>query len=757
MKNKMSHIFFLILFGIIFSACTPNVGSSGLRSRDTSAQNITGANLSEGQGYILADNPIILSGNANLDPNYDLNKLLSPAYITANGYLQTDNAACSGLMPCYKVFSERNSSVLQTSDGKWAYNSTTAEFLEVNTFYHMSKIFSLFFSQLDMFRQGHSSSYDSAIPSVFTYTTDPLIIYANCAVADNASFDPATYTLCFGSLSGTPKMKFAQDSSIIYHEVGHYFQRLQLNFRNAVSSNLSPQPQADLGTVFYNEAGSIGEGLSDYYSYYVNGRTHLGEWAVGRTLNASRPMTESDPLHAPGVSADPSQRLSYPQFLDYDPNFPLTISEDVHSSGMIMSHYLVALTEDLRTTCLMDKTSASALVINLLSETLAELGDFTSKGTNNGSVGKINLNATNARDWFRIANPVNYRSFTQTFAKNLYQNLQRFPACNGSLYDQDKIESLIDDYGLLLFRTYNQHRNFADPTTKPNVAVNPVNRKKSTLISKSLIKLDPTPNASTAFIIDAQSQLVQTIADLEAAGVINSGDLSQTPSTLPYNNGNARVSPGEIFALSPNMYNDSNATMGGVQVLANDWNHVDPATGSPYIFNQWPLSSEGGVAAPTTATENFSPVCLIQSKSADGTSTQWITQNIYRQKVALDKTMCLDSSNTTTSDKDCFIRAVKGVDQAYFSKINSKSTYGQTMTDPQTHEARGLEWSNVILFQVSKHVPPGTVVNCRLRARFTNCEDCYHDTTRENYDYKDLDYNGSTPYKIIQLQFSIID
>jgi hypothetical protein len=70
-----------------------------------------------------------------------------------------------------------------------------------------------------------------------------------------------------------------------------------------------------------------------------------------------------------------------------------------------------------------------------------------------------------------------------------------------------------------------------------------------------------------------------------------------------------------------------------------------------------------------------------------------------------------------------------------------------------------IGWSNVILFQVSKQIPPGTVVNCRLRARFTNCEDCYHDqkAARANYDYLDLDYNGADPFKVINLKFSIID
>jgi len=738
---------------MIFSACTPNMGTSGLRGK--TSQTLTGANLSLGQGFVLADNPVVLAGNLNLDPNTDLNTLVAGAYITNKGFL-TGAAPCDGLLPCFEVLSTRTSlSALQTTDGKWAYNVTTPEFLQTNTFYHLNKSIDLFYNNLAASRTFSTRpGYDSAIPTLLTFRTEPLHTYANCEVADNANFDYAKFTLCFGYLSGNTNMKFAQDSTIIYHEAGHFFQKLQLNFRNDVPSTVAPQ--ADMGTVFYTEAGSIGEGLSDFYSYYVNGRAHLGEWAAGRILRASRPISESESMHAPGISTDPSQRLNYPQFLNYDPNNPMTPVEDIHYAGMIISHYLVALSQDFQSYCLMPKQAANNMITHLLNETLAELGDLTTKGTNLGTAGKINYknSGTLAKDWYRVINPINYRSFTQTFAKNLYQNMQSIPACNGAFYGKDRIETLLDDYGLLLFRTYNQNRNYA--TVGDNtVSVAATNRKKSSLISKTLLKLDPTPGASSAFIIDAQNQIADGVAQLGAAGAILTDH--SFISGFPFNNGNSRVSPGEVVAIGLNLYNDSNATMGGIQVLANDWNHVDPVSGKPYIFDQWPLVSEGGTAAPATVAEQFSPVCLIQGRSADGSSTQWITQNAYRQKVAVDKTMCLDSSNTGTSDKDCFIRAVKGVEQAQYSKLAPKSNWGKTLTDPQTQAAYGIGWSNVILFQVSKHVPPGTIVNCRLRARFTNCEECYHDANRSNYDYKDLDYNGAAPFKIINLQFSIID
>lgn len=765
---KVSNIFLssLLIFGILFSSCTPNLGSSGLRGRTT--QNVSSASLALGQGFILADNPVILSGNANLDPNSDLNSLVSGAYITNKGFL-TGAAPCDGLLPCFEVLATKTSlTALQTVDGKWGYAANTPEFLQTNTYFHMAKTTDLFFANLAASQTfTNRLGYDSAIPNTtLTFRTEPLHSYANCEVADNAGFDYAKFTLCFGYLAANSNVKFAQDSTIIYHEMGHFYQKLQLNFRNPVP--VTGAMQADMGNVFYTEAGALGEGISDFYSYYVNGRSHLGEWAAGRILHASRPISEADALHAPGISTDPSQRLNYPTFLNYEPNNALVPIEDIHNAGMIISHYLVALSQDFQSYCLMPTQAANNMVTHLLNETLAELGDLTTKGTNGGAVGKINYKTTYAKDWFRVNNPINYRSFAQTFAKNLYQNMQTIASCNGAFYGKDRIETLLDDYGLLLFRTYNQNRNLADPATKMNITVAATNRRKSTLISKTLLKLDPTPGASAAFIIDAQNQIADGVASLASTGTILS-DLSQTPSGFPFNNGNGRVSPGEVVGIGINLYNDSNSTMGGIQVLANDWNHVDmnpykadgttvnPNYRKPYIFDLWPLASEGGVPAPAAVQEQFSPVCLIQSKSADGSSTQWITQSEYRQKVALDKTMCLDNSNTATSDKDCFIRAVKGVEQAQYSKLAPKSNWGKTLMDPATQVAYGVGWSNLILFQVSKNVPPGTVVNCRLRARFTNCEECYHDANRSNYDYRDLDYNGAAPFKIINLQFSIID
>jgi hypothetical protein len=753
------------LISLVLSSCVPDTGSS-LRKRDSSNLVNGGGAVGLYQGRILADNPIILSRNPNYDDSYDLNKLLSTATITTNSFLQ-GNSSCMGLTYCFEVREKKESaSSLQTSSGKWGFDANSSEFLQVNTFYHLNKVTDMFYTNLtksfSLAYNGATPYYKTSLPlaltpspGVYNVSNYPLIAFANCDVADNAYFDRSNQTLCFGYVSNHSNVKWAQDSTVVYHETGHFFQKFQLNIRNPIAG-----AHADMGNNYYDEASSIGEGLSDFFSFYVNGRTHFAEWAAGRFLSASRPMTESDPIHVAGLSTDPDQRLSYPQYLNYDPNKATIPVEDIHVSGMIISHYLTALTTDLQTKCTMTKRDASDFVMHIITEALAEHGDLNSNGVETVvSKNRINLDFTHSLEWFSKVNPINYRTFMQTLAKNLLNNLGNplLARCNGGIYTKDQIESLMDQYGLLLFRTYNENRNLSNPGVINNTAVNAVNRKKSVLISKNLLILDPTINASSAYVIDNKEQIQAGINALSAAGLISTSFSKQ--SDLDYNNNNGRVSPGEIVALALNIYNNSNSTMGGIQILANDWNHAD-ATGKPCQFgtamsnDQWPLLTEGGVpctAVNAAAPTDFAPVCFIQSNEAS--ATKWISQKDFKTKMALDSSLCLDPTN----DKNCFIRALKGADQARYSKLNPKSTWIQTMANPVDGKAPTLDWGNVLLFEISKQIPPGTVVDCRLRLRFTNCDDCYHDSTRSNYDYIDKDFNGPRPFKIIHLQIPITD
>jgi hypothetical protein len=764
----------LVLMSGVLASCLPSTGSN-VRGRSNASATAGSTNVAVSEGKVLKDNPIILSGNASLPITTDLNKYLGTAVtITTNSFLQS-NQNCSGLTYCFEVLDTREAvSPLQTTDGKWAFKTATLEFLQVNTFYHMNKVFDQFFANLGMSLAGAYDSfsfpvYDTAIPlairnsdGTYNLNSQMLLAFSNCDVANNAYYDQATESLCFGYTGAKKELLWAHDSTIIYHEAGHFMQRIQLNMRNTASLT-----KVQMSNNLYNEAGAIGEGLSDFFSYYVNGRTHWGEWAAGN-LNGSRPMSEADTIHAPGLAADDESRLSYPQYINYDPNYPTEPVEDIHMSGMIISHYLVALTQDLESKCSITNAVAREYVMYILNETMAELGDLTSVGTVNGTAGKVNMNAANSSLWFNTINSITYRSFSQTIAKNLLNTIGNsgLNRCNGTYYTRDNIESLLDSYGLLLFKTYNQHRNLTNTTTKVNTQVTVSNRKKSILISKANLILDPTTGASSAYVIDNKTQIAAGITQLQTAGII--GTLStQTPSDLGFNNNNSKVSPGEVVAIALNLYNNSNSTMGGIEILANDWDHADTLAGATFgrpckfdtlglSTDTWPLETEGGsTSAPCGAiaatTADFAPVCFVQYN--DSTATKWISQREFKSKVAIESNSCLDKTN----DKDCFIRAIKGADKAHYSKINPKSTWGQTMADPTTGAAYSLDWGNILLFEVSKSIPPGTVVDCRMRVRFTNCEDCFHDNTRNNSDFYDVEYNGPKPYKIIHLQIPITD
>ncbi len=785
-KTVRSHlnnnIALLLLAAVTVSSCVPSA-TKNVRGRASASATTGSSNVAVTEGRVLADNPIILSGKADLSLSTDLNKYASTAVITSNTFLQS-NPNCYGLTYCFQVKEYKlASSSLQTPDGKWGYKAATEEFLQVNSFYHMNKIYDQFLGNLgisigETYSGPTTPLYATAIPyqiynsatSQFGLSGKVLNIYSNCDEENNASYNKTDEEICLGYSGSEKQLRWAHDSTIIYHEAGHYFQKLQLNLRNVRTEQM-----AQMGNNLYSEAGSIGEGLSDFFSYYVNGRTHWGEWAAGK-LGGSRPLSESDTIHVAGISADEDQRLSYPQYLTYDPNRSEAPLEDIHVSGMILSHYLVALSQDLQTKCSLSAKDSREYVMYILNETMAELGDLTSTGTGatptypaSGTplAGKVNMDLDNAITWHTTNNPINYRSFAQTIAKNLLNSIGNpgLLRCGGSYYSRDNIESLLDSYGLLLFKTYNQHRNHTS-ASKVNTAVTSTNRKKSVLISKSNLILDPTTGASAAYVIDNRAQIKAGLESLTTAGIITTKKTLINNPDLDYNNGNSKVSPGEVVAIALNLYNNSNSTMGGIQVLANDWDHAETTAGAtfgrPCRFDatmsndQWPLESEGASVSSdcatigTTAAE-FAPVCFVQSN--ESSATKWISQKEFKTKLALDSNYCLDKSN----DKDCFIRAIKGADQANFSKINPKSTWLQTMANPVTKEPYDLSWGNVILFEVSKHIPPGTILDCRLRLRFTNCEDCYHDSTRNNNDFFDKEYNGPRPFKTIHLQIPVTD
>ena len=103
-------------------------------------------------------------------------------------------------------------------------------------------------------------------------------------------------------------------------------------------------------------------------------------------------MSEREPIHVAGLAPNEDARLMYPAYLNYDPNEPDSINEFVHMGGQIISHFLVALTEDFERadTCAMPKQQAANYVMQIVMETMAELGDLTTLGGDARSVGYVN-------------------------------------------------------------------------------------------------------------------------------------------------------------------------------------------------------------------------------------------------------------------------------------------------------------------------------------------------------------------------------
>ncbi|MBL6989963.1 MAG: hypothetical protein ISR65_09305 [Bacteriovoracaceae bacterium] len=807
-----------ILF--LLSAC--DMGSNLSPRTDVQEYLNSGDDIGLGQSRVILDNPIILTGKASLSRTYNLSRLLSvdPYDITKGQFLEggcailpsqrvcienpsdTNCTYASINRECFSILQNEYATKISSVGGRWTYEPSTTEFWQVNTYYHMDRVVSKFVNNMnDLYLMAQPTApagmnYKTAIPATlisgeknwWSDSDKNLRVFSHCDAKDNAYFSPSKFALCFGYDSQYSNMWWVQDPSVIYHEVGHAIIQTMLNLRN-VASNLAQDNRVDLGTLFYDEAHAIGEGVSDYFSYFVNGRTHFGEWALGRFNSLSRPMSEDDPIHATGISTAPDARLSYPRYVNYDANDPTSNTEDVHAAGQIVSHYLVALTMDLESTCNFSTDSttnhnlAVTYVVNLLAETFAELGDLTAKGSDYTAAGEypVNLNEVHAREWILKVNQITYRNFFQKFAKYLFLVFNQGSRCNGTSYPIDNIEKLLDQYGLLLFKSYNENGN--DKTTGHTGTSTPVltaNRLHTVLVSKDFIQLAQGASTSEIYIFDNRKNMKEALGSLIRDGVIT-GISPQIENDLPYNNGNSQISPGEFIGISLNLYNSSNTTLGGVQVLANDWDHFKNGMPCNTFADQFPLDSAGaanvaGESVPSLTPGDCNyiaqnnglsetgdvndvkdplyPICMVQVNEAN--STRWASQEVFREKIMLEKMNCLGGLNPdgTKDTKSCFIRAIPGADHSFFSKIEPLKTWGETLAT--STGAPDFHHSNLIFFEVSPWIPPGTTFNCRFRVRFSNCSDCYSDPA-DTDDYLDYEYSGPKPFKILHHQFIVID
>lgn len=820
---------------LLLASCNPTqVASVG--ARNSSIANSDGT--FDGYALVYTDSPAIIGGAKfpTSRPNMDsiINKR-NPLFVTENSKL-TGNCSMDfyfygfssdQIQDCIRSYASSEGTVTsRTAEKTFIFPTGSNEFYQTNALYHLQIAKDTFLKKLQ-FAYDNIHSLPLSVPkSIPSYLKDSkffwfngtgnsesqhfgnshLTSYALCNMDNNAAYSPVGPSLCFGFSSKFAGFYFVQDPTIIYHEFGHALVDIMLNLRNGTGYG-----SHDFRSSFVtagNEAAAINEGIADYFSFVMNKRTHIGEWALARGSKQSRPMTESDPSHISALSTTSEGRLSYPDYLLYDSNNPTKPRETVHYSGQIVSHYLVALTESFKTSCNLteDKDGghdrATSYVMMLLAESLSELGDLYAKGVDefgmqfNYDYTFNNLDAKSSYLWAHTVNPTSYRKFFQTFAKNTYKYISS-NLCYG--FDKDASEKLLDDYGLLLFKTYNDNgnsskeRNIVYNDAVPDIAyqsLTPVtedNRRKSTLVSKELLELagSATGTGVEFYIVDSKVDIQNLLNDMIFKGI--SVPLSTKVAGTVYNNNNIKISPGEVVALIPNLYNASNTTMAGVQLLANDWDHVDitdTATGyfKPCVIDSKTTIDQGGEHSSTCETtdkdykrlvqdkttkqfpqEASAPVCLVQLNQ--GTSSKWVSQSEFRKKqigLQLSDKDCLGYSASGTSDVDfsfnpheCLARFLPGKTTAMFSKIAPRKTYYQTVIEPSDNKK--FNPGNLLMMEVNKYIPPGTKFRCRLRARFSNCEDCFTDGSNGNDDYLDYEYNGHKPYKVINFDFDVND
>lgn len=816
-------------------SCNPTeISANGTRSNLTTN---TDGSLTN-KAYVYLDNPVIFSGAGISPNNVNMAKYLdkTPKLITNNTQLMGD---CSmnfffysnynvNLGNCFKTFENKDSTtpISRNTNLSWNFPTGSSQFYQVNTQFHVQQGVDKFFKKLE-FAYNQLQSMSITIPrSIPSYLKDSnmfwfkgvsnidsqlfknsfLSIYALCNYDRNAYFSPAGTELCFGYDSTHAGFYFAQDPTIIYHELGHALVSVMMNLRNG-TNNTAHDFRSNLGSLGYDEAQAINEGIADYYSYVMNGRAHVGEW-IGRATNLSRPLSEDDPVHISALDTTSEGRLSYPTYVLYDANYPNSPTEEVHVGGQIMSHYLVALTKALQNKCGMTSNSdgghdqATSYVMMLLAETLSELGDLNAKGIDDFGAPYSanfffnNLDKDNSFLWTHFINQTTYRRISQIMAKNIYKYIY------GNLcpaFGKNDSEKLLDDYGLLLFKNYNNNGNSTKDRaltytsavyyipTQPLVEVSEDNRRKSVLVSKQLIELASKVATSNIgfYIIDNKTDIDNILAELLYKGFPI--PLSTNVTNTSYNNSNLKLSPGEIVGLIPNLYNSSNTTMAGIQLLATDWDHVavtDTSTGNfkPCAVDTITTVDQGAEAAvapstcATTSTEykrlvpvsgafpaNASaPVCLVQLE--EGTSTRWVSQNEFRKKqgFALQEKDCLgySSSGTVSTDftfnpHECLARFLPGASDAFFSKIDPQSDYYNSVV--KKSDAKTFNTGNLLLMEINKWIPPGTKFRCRMRARFNNCSDCYTDASYANDEYQDSELNGAKPFKVINFDFEVND
>ena len=374
-------------------------------------------------------------------------------------------------------------------------------------------------------------------------------------------------------------------------------------------------------------------------------------------------------------------------------------------------------------------------VQQILFETFAELGTQTGR-VNDFSATSVNLDRFHAWEWISISRPINYRNFHKPWQNILMKfiPIPFYKSVTMEFFPKTELNPFWTPTDFFCSKAIikmatDTNCSLPAPSGRagPFIPVEVYNRKQSILIPKELLKFSPKENTPSAFVFDDPEEMLNVLQNMQASGQI--GTISpQIESGLPYNNGNGRISPGEFIGISLNLYNDSNSPMGGVQVLANDWDQAKNGKPCNIFEDQWPSEHEGAADSSNESghtpgecryvthqnggevNEKLHPVCWVQD--IDDNATKWVGQKELMNRIGLEASHCLGGKTKT---QDCFIRAVRGGNHSFFSKIDAKLTFAETLF---SKENTPFNSSNLIFFEISPWIPPGTTFNCRLRPVF---------------------------------------
>lgn len=723
MKNWIVLIFLFALY-----SCNPV--QTELTAKNPFNSSTGAATGSQYKAYTLDINPAAKLGKDRVSPGMSLNQFLSSGITTLPSYLTNLDGRCSIVYntfrssisateeKCFSIF-KTNGTQEDFSSGIFTFFPSDERFYEVNTYVLADRTFNLYKNIISKVASTfHRTSFTH--PSAFPFVLNPVMDYESsaevfepktlkvtpvCDFKNNGFFDPVQFEVCLGYLSDYPGVLFAQDPSVVYHELGHYFVDTFINARNR-----KMPAKVSLGSLAYDEAGAINEGIADYFAYAITGRKHVGEWALG-FIGADRPLTESSPDHSSLVQ---NSSLSYPEYINYNVFDTKNPYEAVHFTGQIASHFLTAFDSMLTSSCSMSAENARVMTLSLIAETLAHIGDLTARDNDfndqefsedqldfdNDALGDPfgyynNLDPNNSFLFSMVVNPPNFRRFFQVFSRNVLHHIISYSCLNRVTKDQ--YEQLLDRYGLLLFKTYNDNLNQVvdgedvDYTAIESIAdllndqraevgldilneVNEINRQNTILISKDKLALPATNDTRPqAYVFDKRSDVEKVITGMTFAGQAVS--ISTGIAGFEYNNNNGYISPGEVVGLSLNLVNNSNTVAAGVHVLANDWDHLkvstDDETGEttvkPCQFNGWPLASENGAedldpsdpqpgdchyasrdnGKGDDPTDYAAPICLVQLRTSN--ETKWITQDEFKDELGLFPWKCLNNEGHSES------------------------------------------------------------------------------------------------------------